>query len=454
MSQKTMIHDLTTGNVAKELIIFSLPFILSQFLQTLYGLVDMIIIGQFVGHVGLAAVSIGGDMLSMYTFLVVGFASAGQVIIAQYVGMGDYDSVSRTVGTFSTFIMAMGVVFTAIGFIFGETFLRWLNVPPEAHDQAYAYTMVCYTGTIFIFGYNIVSAILRGMGDSKTPFVFIAVATAVNVVLDLLFIAVMGLDAFGAALATVTGQAVAFISAVIYLMRKREAFGFDFKLKSFKIDPSLLRVILRLGIPMSIQSCAIGFSELVVHSFVNSYGVVAAAVNGVGNKLGAVARIITGALHTAGATMVGQNFAARKLDRVTRVAGVIAFISLTFAVILSVLMILFPEQIFSIFDDSPAVLEMAHMYVVIAVVNFMGYASRSPFIAVINGIGHAKLSFVIGVIDSFVARLGIAILLGYVFNMGIMGFWLGGVLGGYAYTVIGGAYYFSGKWKTRPLAVA
>jgi Na+-driven multidrug efflux pump len=97
---------------------------------------------------------------------------------------------------------------------------------------------------------------------------------------------------------------------------------------------------------------------------------------------------------------------------------------------------------------------MAHMYVVIAVVNFMGYASRSPFIAVINGIGHAKLSFVIGVIDSFVARLGIAILLGYVFNMGIMGFWLGGVLGGYAYTVIGGAYYFSGKWKTRPLAVA
>ena len=213
-----MIHDLTTGSVTKELVIFSLPFILSQFLQTLYGLVDMIIIGQFVGHVGLAAVSIGGDMLSMYTFLVVGFASAGQVIIAQYVGMGDYDSVSRTIGTFSTFIMAMGVFFTAVGFIFGETFLRWLNVPPVAHDQAYAYTMVCYTGTIFIFGYNIVSAILRGMGDSKTPFVFIAVATVVNVVLDLLFIAVMGLDAFGAALATVLGQSVAFISAVIYLI--------------------------------------------------------------------------------------------------------------------------------------------------------------------------------------------------------------------------------------------
>lgn len=453
MSQKSMIHDLTTGNVAKELIIFSLPFVLSQFLQTLYGLVDMVIIGQFVGSVGLSAVSIGGDILNMLTFLVVGFASAGQVIISQFVGLNDYDSVSRTIGTFSTFIILLGVFFTVIGFVFGDVFLRWLNVPPEAYKQAYDYTMVCYSGTVFIFGYNIVSSILRGMGDSKTPFVFIAVATVINIILDLVFIGLLRMEATGAALATVIGQVVSFVGAVIYLIKHKESFGFDFKLKSFKMDMKLMKVILRLGIPMTIQSCAIGISELIVHSFINVYGVVASAVNGVGNKLGGIARIVTGALHTAGATMVGQNFAAGKLDRVKKVVMIILGISMAFAIILSLIMILYPEQVFSIFDDSPEVLEMCHSYVIIAVLAFFGYASRAPFISVLNGIGHGTLNFITGVVDSFVARLGIAIILGFTFNMGIMGFWLGGVLGGYAYTLIGGIYYFSGKWKTRRLAV-
>lgn len=453
MSSKTMINDLTEGKVGKRLIKFAIPFILANLLQTCYNLVDMIVVGQYCGQAGLSAVSVGGDLLNLFVFSAMGLCSAGQVIISQYVGKKEYGKLNNTIGTFSTFMIALAAVFTVLGLIFKETFLELMHVPDEAFKQAYEYTVVSYAGLVFVFGYNVVSSVLRGMGNSKAPLVFVGIAAVVNLILDYILVRYFNAGAAGAAAATVFGQGIAFICAVVYLYKRRDEFGFDFKLKSFIPDKEILKTLLRLGIPMALQTCAINLSNLFVNSFINGYGLVASAVTGVGNKINNIATIVTHAVSAAGSSMIGQNYAAGKKQRVVKIVGTVALYGLSFALILSVIMIFFPEQVFAIFDSSYETVSMASTYSIIAVLSFFGFASRAPFLALINGQGNATLGFAIGVADSIVARICISLLLGIVFDMGVMGFWLGAVLAGYTYTIVGGIYFFSGKWKKRQLAV-
>ncbi|MBQ8831140.1 MAG: MATE family efflux transporter [Oscillospiraceae bacterium] len=453
MSGKTMINDLTEGKVSKRLLKFAVPFILANLLQTCYNLVDMIVVGRFCGQAGLSAVSVGGDLLNIFVFLSVGMCSAGQIIISQYVGKKEYSNLNRAIGTFTTLMMGLAVVCTIIGLLCKNLFLDWMNVPQEAYKQAYEYTVVSYAGLIFVFGYNIVSSVLRGMGNSKTPLIFVGIATVVNLILDYILVKYFNAGAMGAAAATVFGQGVAFVSAVCYLYKRRESFGFDFKLTSFIPDKKILKILVRLGVPMSLQTCAINLTGLVVNSFINDYGLVASAVTGVGNKINSLATIVTTGVHTAGASMVGQNYAAGKQKRVVKIMGTVALYSCAFALVLSVIMVFFPEQVFAIFDNSPETVAMAGTYTVVAVISFFGFATRAPFLSLINGQGFAGLSLFMGIADSVVARIGLSILLGKVFGMGVMGFWLGNVLAGYVYTLIGSIYFISGSWKKRPLAV-
>ncbi len=453
MSENTMIKDLTQGSVPKLMLRFAFPFMLSNLLQTIYNMVDMVVVGQYVGTVGLSAVSAGSDILHLITFLGMGFSNAGQILIAQYVGRKDLDSVKKTIGNMFTIILSSAIVLTLICLGLSRPLLNWINVPDEAFKQALDYSVVCYVGLFFIYGYNIVSAILRGMGDSKRPFYFIAIAAVMNLVLDLLFVAVFNMEAFGAALATILGQAFSFIVSLIYLYRRRDAFGFDFKPASFKLDKSIAKLLVKLGCPMMLQSCAISISMLVVVSFVNVYGVVASAVNGVGSKIGQVMNVVSNSMNMAGSSMIGQNIAAGKPERVPKITRTNMLVSCSFALLLSIIMILFPEQVFALFDSSPDVLAMAGVYAPIAVINFFGYATRSPFFSLINGIGFASLGLVVGLFDGVVARIGLVLLFERVFNMGLYGVWLGMAIAGYACTVVGGGYYLSGKWKKRKLVV-
>ena len=224
-SSDTLIRDLTQGSVTRLLLIFAFPLLCSNLLQTVYNMVDMIVIGQFVGREGLSAVSIGGDVLHFLTFLVMGFSNAGQVILSQYIGAGNRDRIRGTIGTMFTVTFIGAVGLTIVCYLGLDAFLHAMNTPAECFDYARQYGLTCVLGLVFIYGYNLVSAILRGMGDSKHPFIFIAVATVVNLVLDLVFVAGLGMGPFGAALATVIGQGVSFLWAIFYLYRHKESFG-------------------------------------------------------------------------------------------------------------------------------------------------------------------------------------------------------------------------------------
>ena len=444
-----IVRDLTTGSVTLTMITFAAPLFLSSLLQTLYNVTDMIIIGHAVGRDGLGAVSIGTDILHFLCFAAMGFSNAGQVIISQLVGAGMQERVRKTIGTLFTFLGAAAIVISIGGFLLLDQMLGWVNTPPEAFTMARSYLGICFAGMIFLYGYNIVSAILRGMGDSKHPLIFVAVAVILNIVLDLLFVVVFKWDLMGVALATVISQAVSFIWSLVFLYKHRVQFGFHFRLKDFAIDRNELRPLLKLGIPMVIQSAAISFSMLFVNSYINSYGVVAAAMTGVGNKLSSIVNIVNIALSTAGSSMIGQCIGAEKYDRVPKVLRVSFVNNILISVLDGAVTVIRPDWVFGMFTKDPDVLKMSLTYIPVLLLLFGGGALRPPMMSLINGSGNFKLNLAVALLDGVLMRICLSLLLGITVGMGVYGFWYGHALAGFTPFVIGGFYFLTGKWRTR-----
>ena len=445
-----MIRDLTTGSVAAQLLRFAFPLFLSNALQAVYNLVDMIVVGNYIGKAGLSAVSIGGDILHLLTFVAMGFCSAGQVIIARSVGAGRYDDVKKTIGTMFSFLLGVSVVIAACCYGMRVSILRWLNTPAASAAYTMDYTVTCICGLVFIYGYNIVSAILRGMGDSKRPFVFIAVAAVLNTVLDILFVKYLGLAVFGAALATVIGQGTSFLAALVYLYRNRESFGFDFRPASFLIDRKTLLRLLALGIPMAIQSAAISFSKIILTAWINMFDVTYSAMAGIFNKVNVMSGVISQSFTTAGSTMAGQNLAAGKTKRVNALLLLILGIGSGLAALASLFMWVWPDAIYSIFTSDAEVLALAGVLTLPIIVNFFGAATRSASFALINGSGRPKLNLSVAIIDGVIMRIGLAALLGFALKLDCFGFWMGDSLAGFMPFVIGGIFYLTGRWKEQP----
>ena len=451
MSEKSMVRNLTVGTVWKKLILFALPFMLANLLQTVYTMVDAVIVGQFVGEEALAAVTNCGQLADFYMLIGMGIASAGQILIAQFVGKQDFKAVNRTIGTMFTFLAALGLVCTGVCLVLLNRQLAWLNMPEESLVHAQYYLATCGCGLIFTYGYNCVSAILRGMGDSTRPLIFVAIASCMNLVLDLAFVMGLHLGAFGAALATVIGQGFSFIVAVIYLYHHRQAFGFDFRPASFVPARRELSMLLRLGAPMALQFAAINLSLLYVNSLINVYGVAAAAITGVGNKMEGIIRIVSNSMGTAGSAMVGQCVGADKKERVPKVVNCILVVCVLYSLVCCAVVFFFPRAVFGLFTQAEEVLALTSIYRWAAVICYLFYGPRAAYNAVVNGIGNASLGLFACLMDGVVARIGLSVLFGSVLGFGIQGFWYGSAAAGLVSAIITGSYYYSGRWKTRQL---
>jgi len=450
---RSMINDLTEGSVTKQLLLFAYPFAISNVLQLVYNLVDMMVIGRFVGSTGLSAVAVGGDVLNLMTHICLGFTTAGQIMIAQYVGRGEREYVSRTIGTMFTSVLIGAVVLAAVSAVFSDKILDVMNTPDAARAQAKSYILVCFAGMVFIYGYNTVSAILRGMGDSKRPLMFIAAAAIMNLALDLLFVAKFKMDAFGAALATVIGQAASFIGSLIYLYRRRAAFGFDFRPASFKIHGRVFGPMLKLGLPLALQHITISISMMVVGALANSFGVVASAVTGVGAKLTTTTSAFSNALGAASAAMIGQNIGAGKLDRVKRIVRTAYSVTLIVFLIIGSAFLLFPKGVFGLFSSDPDILAWAPVYMKPCVIAMLSFAMIGPSLSLVNGVGDAGFSLFVGLLDGVVARIGLAVLFGVVLGYGVVGFWYGNAFAGYFTAIPAMIYYLSGHWRRRRLII-
>lgn len=445
--------DLTEGNILKLLIRFVVPLLLANFLQQLYNTVDMAVIGHFVGSEGTVGVSTGGEVATMLTFLATSFGSAAQIYVAQLYGAKDHKSINETIGTAVIFTMGTAVVCTVVSILFCDVMLDWLNCPVEAFEQAKAYMIVVSVGLPFIFGYNCICGILRGMGEAKRPLLFVAIAATANIFMDLLFVVVIPLEAAGTAIATVAAQFASFVAAAVFLYRKREQFELDFSLKSMRLDLHHLGVLLKLGIPLAAQSALIHFTQMICASHVNTFGLVASATNSIGNKVQKMINVFVQSVNGGAGAMVGQNLGARKIDRVKKIVYTTIGLSSVFAVISIIIAVFFPRQAFSIFTKDPEVIEFGVTYLRIAIIIFVLSPFQGSFRSVVTGSGFVQLSFFIGLLDGVILRLGISFLLAYVFDMGVIGFFYGNALARLGPILISSAYFYSGKWKTRKLLV-
>lgn len=448
---KSLTKDFTKGNIYKQMLLFALPFMASNALQVLYSTIDMVIVGEYVGTAGLSAVSQSSQIVNFATMVCLGFSNAGQVLISQALGAGKRKEMNRIIGTMFSVITIFSL-FLSVCILFGRTWiLNVMNIPAESYDMSMDYLVICTLGLVFTAGYNLVSAVLRGMGDSKRPFMFIGIASVVNLVLDIVFTGMLGLGVAGAALATIIGQAVSFVFSLFYLYAHKESFGFDFKPKSFAIDKRYTKMIASLGTPMAIQSGFINISMLFVNSMVNSVGVVASATFGVGVRIDDIANKISIGVQYAALPMISQNIAARQQKRAQKVVFCSWIYSAALTVIFMTAYVLFGKQLFMMFSDDPAVHAMSGTFIKAILWIFPALAIMRGTGAFIQGIGNAKLSMLLAILDGVALRIGLSWLFGSLLGWGFFGMVLGYALAPYGCAIPGMLYFLSGKWKKRKI---
>lgn len=447
--KKTMGTDFTRGEVMPLLFKFFLPFLLANLLNSIYNTVDTIIIGQFVGSSGIVAVTMGGKMLNLFTNIGLAFAGGGQVLISQLVGAGRRDELNATIGTLFSEMFGLSLLFALVTFLFSRRIITWLNTPAEAFESAVVYLRITCAGLPLIFGYNAVSSVLRGMGDSKSPLIFIAIAAFINLVGDLIFIVLFHMGAAGTAIATVLGQGLSLLFSLTVLYRRREHFGFDFRPASFRVDFPKLRVMLRLGYPVAVRACCITITQLVLMSFVNLYGLTEATAYSIGDKIVHLANIFSMAAKQAAGSMVGQNIGADRHDRVKKIVRSAAVISVSTALVLGLISVAAPYAVFGLFTRDAAVLSFAPSFMLIGALIFLLSAVMSPYEAVITGTGNAGLSLLGGLLDGVIFRICFSFLFARACGMGVQGFFLGDALARLGPILVGGIYYYSGAWKRR-----
>ena len=444
-------RDFTQGGIARGMIAFSMPFLLSNVLQALYGAVDMWVVGNF-SHADeamrtaiLSGVNIGSQITHLLAMMVSGLTVSGTVLVGQYVGARKQKDASETVGTMFTMMTAVGVALMVLMFALSGPLLRLLDTPAEAFPHAQSYLNICLAGTLFIFGYNAISSIQRGLGDSVRPLVFVGVACLVNVALDLWLVKGMGMGAAGAALATVIAQAVSLILAAFYLGRNK--FIFDFKLKSFRIQKEKMKMMIRLGIPSSVQSIIVNISFLVMTAVVNGIGgAVASAAVGVVGKFNSFAILPAVAMSSSVSAFAAQNIGAGRFDRAKKCLGVGIGIAMSISLLVFAAVQVFPAPIIAFFIQQEDTIRSGVEYMRTFSFDYLLVPVVFCLNGLIMGAGHTMFTLISGSLSSLFLRIPVAVVLGSWLGWGLMGVGLAGPAASLVGVILAGWFVLSGKW--------
>ena len=343
-----MEKNLTTGSVFKSVILFSLPYLLSYFLQTLYGMADLFIIGQFEGVASTTAVSIGSQVMHMLTVMIVGLAMGTTVSIGQAVGAGDRRKAAKDIGNTVTLFMIVSVMLTVILLSLVHPIVSAMSTPEEAVGGTAAYLTVCFIGIPFITAYNIISSIFRGMGDSKSPMYFITVACAVNIGLDYLFMGVFHLGPVGAALGTTLSQAVSVAVSLVVIFKRK---SIVLEKGDFRPERSVMGKILKIGVPIAFQDGLIQVAFIVITIIANQRGLNDAAAVGIVEKVMSFLFLIPSSMLSTVSALGAQNFGASKPERAMQTLRYAIMLAVGFGIIASVTIQFTAEFIVALFTN-------------------------------------------------------------------------------------------------------
>lgn len=446
-------QDLTQGSVGKQLIKFSIPFLLSNLLQAFYSVADMIIVGRLCGTHGITGVNIGSQINILVTGAAFGLAVGGTVLIAQYGGAKKFDDQKKTIGTLFTAYMILAVICTAVMLLLGDTLLKLLNTPEVAYTEAFNYYMICMSGLVFMFAYNVISAILRGMGDSKRPLYFVLIATIVNIIFDIILVGPFKMGAAGAAYATVGAQALSVVLSIIYLAKNH--FFVGYKKSDFKIDGTKMKMLIKLGLPSSVQQVVVSFSFLTLTALINSLpnADIASACQGIGGKVNSFAILPALAMSSAVSSMAGQNIGAGDTKRAKKTMLTGMGIAFAISMVVFVIVQLFPQQIISLFDTNKEVLEVGAEYMRYIALDYIFV----PFVFCMNGLaigaGYTNFALFNACFSSILVRVPFAYLVVNLTDLGFNGIGLATGLASAASIIVGAIFVASGKWKNPKIKI-
>lgn len=355
-----MKRDLTSGSVMKNLLFFSLPYLLSFFLQTLYGMADLLIIGRFGSVADTTAVSVGSQVMHMLTVMIVGLAMGATVNIGQAVGGKDSRKAALFTGNTITLFMGFSLALTLLLLILRSTIVSAVSIPADAVSGTVNYLTICFIGIPFITAYNIISAVFRGMGDSKSPMYFIAAACAANIALDYLFIGALGMGPAGAALGTTLSQAVSVVISLIFIKMRKT--GFALKKTDLKPNKQITGKILKIGVPVAMQDGFIQIAFMVITVIANRRGLNDAAAVGIVEKIIGFLFLIPSSMLSAVSALGAQNIGAQKPERAKKTLLYAIFIAAGFGGTVAVIMQFLSRGAVSLFTDSAAVIRLGGEY--------------------------------------------------------------------------------------------
>ncbi|MCS2959428.1 MATE family efflux transporter [Bacteroides salyersiae] len=395
--------NLTQGSVPKVLLQFAVPFLVANILRALYGGADLFVVGQYDDSAGVAAVAIGSQVMQTITGIILGITTGTTVLIAIATGAKDNRKVASTIGSSIWLFSITGIILTLLMILLHNQIAEWMHTPTEAMSDTKSYILVCSTGILFIIGYNVVCGILRGLGDSKTPLYFIALACIINIVLDFILVGYFHLGATGAAIATVTAQGVSFATALCFLHRK--GFHFEFTRRDIRLNGVLSKRILALGAPIALQDALINVSFLIITVIVNQMGVIASASLGVVEKIIVFAMLPPMAISSAVATMTAQNYGAGLIRRMNQCLLSGIGLALIFGVTVCPYSQFLPETLTAFFSKDPAVISMAAEYL-------KGYSIDCVIVAFVfcinsyfSGQGNSLFPMIHSLIATFLFRI-------------------------------------------------
>lgn len=449
--------DLTQGKEGRLILKFALPMLIGNVFQQLYNVVDSSVVGNFVGKEALSAVGASFPIIFALVSLVIGYATGSTILISQFFGAKKIDKVKQTIDTLFIVIFISSIVLTVVGIIFSKKIFILTDLPEEIIPQAVQYFNILMIGNIAMFGFNATSAVLRGLGDSKTPLYFLIISTVINIGLDLLFVIVFKWGITGTAVATVIAYSTSFVLAIVYLNRTHKVFNISlFKLK---FDKEIFVKGLKVGLPSGFQSLFVSIGMVVLFSIINRFGTDVIAAYSVAMRIDSFAMMPAMNFSMALAAFVGQNIGANKYDRVKK--GLLSTIFMTSAISLafSAIAIIFSRQLMQIFTPDLAVIEIGMEYFMIVGIFYVTFSIMFSVNAVFRGAGDTLFPMFITLFALWAVRVPLA----YFLSMDIefngiidwlstpanrQGIWWSIPLGWISGMTLSIIYYFIGRWKT------
>ena len=398
----------TTGGILAPLIRFTFPVLFALILQSMYGAVDLLVVGNYGTAADVSAVSTGSQIMHTITAIMVGLSMGTTVLLGQNIGRGDIKAAGDTVGAGICLFAVLGAAVSVIMVACSRLLVGIMQTPAEAVEPACDYVLVCGLGTLFIIAYNLIGGIFRGMGDSTTPLIAVAIACAANIGLDMLFIAVFGMGAMGAALATVLAQAMSVVMSLMLIRRK--GMPFPFSAKQLRFDMDIIKQTLRMGAPIALQDFLVSISFLVLLAIVNSLGLIISAGVGVAEKITSFIMLVPSAFMQSMSAFVAQNIGANQPGRARRALLYGMATSFGVDIIMAAAAIFFGDRLASIFTADPDVIKAAALYLMSYGIDTLLVSFLFCFSGYFNGCGRTSFVMAQGIIGAFCIRIPVAFL--------------------------------------------